>query len=389
MYKIFDHNTLAKTKIKTPYYLYDQALLLDTLKSASSSANDYIKNPFCIHYAVKANDNPQILKIIKNNGFSADCVSSGEVKKSLSAGFNSQSIVFAGVGKTDSEIKYGLRNKIYAFNTESIEEIITINKIAKKENIIASIMVRINPNIDAKTHKKISTGKYNNKFGITFNDFINFLPEIKELKNINFIGLHYHIGSQIIDLNIFKDLVKTINKHYKKLQNLEIKITDLDICGGLGVNYQHPKNEPIPNFADYFKTIATNLGIAKDIRLHFELGRSLVAQCGIIVSSVLFTKNTADTNFAIIDAGMNNLMRPALYNAKHKISKINQTKNKTFQRKYNIVGPICESSDIFATNYKIVQLNRGDKVAIYTTGAYGYVLSNTYNSRKKIKEYIV
>lgn len=386
MYKIFNHKTISKINKKTPFYLYDKSLLIDTLKSAQNFASSYLKHKFCLHYALKANDNPDLLKVILNNHFGIDCVSGGEVKKALNAGFRPDKIVFAGVGKTDSEIRYALKNDISAFNTESIQEIEVINKIAKNLNIVAKIMIRVNPDVDAKTHKHISTGKYDNKFGITFDDALNFLKTLALFKNIHFIGLHYHIGSQITDMAVFKELTGKINSHYKKLQKLNINITDLNIGGGLGVNYKNPSKEPIADFNNYFKIISQNLDIPSQIKLHFELGRSIVAQCGALVSQVIFTKNTAGTNFAIIDAGMNDLMRPALYSAKHKITKVSNPKTKAMD-KYHIVGPVCESTDVFAKNLKIEGLTRGDKIIIYSAGAYGAVLANQYNSRAKIKEY--
>lgn len=386
MYKIFDLSTLEKIKYKTPFYLYDKTLLIDTLQIAQDSASSNLKHDFCLHYALKANDNLELLELIHNHKFGIDCVSGGEVRKALNAGFNPNKIVFAGVGKTDAEIRFALKNDIYAFNTESIQEIEIINKIAKSLNLTAQIMIRVNPDVDAKTHKHISTGKYDNKFGITFDDAISFLKNLATYKNINFIGLHYHIGSQITDMKVFQELTFKINQHYAKLQQLKIKITDLNIGGGLGVNYVKPEQNPIADFANYFKIIAANLNVAKDIKLHFELGRSIVAQCGGLISQVIFTKNTAGTNFAIIDAGMNDLMRPALYSAKHKIVKISKSLDQSTS-KYNIVGPVCESTDVFAKNLRMKNLERRDKVVIYSAGAYGKVLTNEYNSRAKIKEY--
>lgn len=388
MYKIFNHKNINNLTKKTPFYLYDRELLLDTLLEAKTAAKTYLKHQFCIHYALKANDNKEILKLIHEHKFGIDCVSGGEVKKALLANFEKNKIVFAGVGKTDPEIRFALQNNIYAFNTESIEEIAVINKIAKKLDLVAKIMIRINPDVDAKTHKHISTGKYDNKFGITFDDASTFLKNLSDFKNIKFIGLHYHIGSQITDMKVFKELAFKINSHYKHLQILNINITDLDIGGGLGVNYTNPIAEPIANFNNYFKIIAENLDIPLHIKLHFELGRAIVAQCGVLISTVIFTKNTAGTNFAIIDAGMNDLMRPALYNANHKIVKINARKNDVMN-KFHIVGPVCESTDIFAKNVKIANLRRSDKIILYSAGAYGKVLANQYNSRKLIKEYLI
>jgi diaminopimelate decarboxylase len=254
-------------------------------------------------------------------------------------------------------------------------------------------MIRINPDIAAKTHKHISTGTYANKFGIAFSDVLTFHSDLIQLKNINLIGLHYHIGSQITDFSVFQALTQKINYHYKQLNKLNINLTDLNFGGGLGINYTNPEKEPIANFSTYFKTIATNLDVPSHIKLHFELGRSIIAQCGTLVTRVLFTKQTAGINFVIIDAGMNDLLRPALYGAKHKIVKLSPNNTdiviKAHTNKYHIVGPICESTDIFAKNLLLPTLKRGDKLLIYSTGAYGKVLANQYNSRGLIKEFLI
>lgn len=423
MYKIFDHEIISKIKKKTPFYLYDKDLLIATLQHCQKAAKNHLQHEVCLHYAIKANDNKKILKLIHKNDFGADCVSGGEIKKTLKVGFSPRKIVFAGVGKTDKEIQFAIKNNIYAFNTESLAEIKVLNNIAKSLGKTTNIMIRINPDVEAKTHKHISTGTYANKFGITFADFLEFEPQLHQLKNVNLIGLHYHIGSQITDMTVFKNLVKKINLHYHKLFELKLNPTDLDLGGGLGINYKTPEQEPIANFSDYFKIIADNLDIPKNIKLHFELGRAIVGQSGVLVTNVLFTKNTAGTNFAIVDAGMNDLMRPALYSAKHKITKLhcssrnnkkpedstanknplvlgkeNITTNKKLiieaaalihKKKYHIVGPVCESTDIFAKNLSLEELTRSDKLIIYSTGAYGRVLANKYNSRKLIGEILL
>ena len=388
-YKIFDKsylNDVVKTT-QTPFYLYDLNLLKDTITKLKQAYTKYFNHAQNIHYAIKANNNSSILKFISSTNLGADCVSGGEILDAINNGFAHQDIVFAGVGKLDWEIELALNNDVLAFNSESLQEIYVINDIAKNLGKIAKIFIRINPDIDAKTHKHISTGMHCNKFGIGFNEFINALPEILALNNVQLIGLHYHIGSQITDNDVYKNLCLKINEHYTILIKHNLQLTDINLGGGLGIDYNQPDTNTIADFDAYFKTIATHLKLPKEVNLHFELGRSITAQCGVIISKVIFTKTTANTNFAIIDAGMNDLIRPALYEAKHKISTLNS--NITTQNKYSIVGPICESSDVFATELKLPTLNRGDFVIIYSCGAYGRVLANSYNSRELIQEYFI
>ena len=386
----FDDKLLVSLsdKLTTPCYLYDFNLLNDTLKVIESSCARLCKNPTLIHYAVKANNHPRILNFISKSGLGADCVSGGEINEAIQNKFDARHLVFAGVGKLDWEIELGLDKGIYAFNVESIQEIEVINEIAQRLNKIANIFIRINPDIDAKTHKHISTGMHSNKFGISFKSLLNYLPNLINTKNIKFIGLHYHLGSQITDFTVYRDLCLQINEDYAILVNKGINLTDIDLCGGLGVDYVYPEVNPIASFDEYFKTIAQNLSIPKTVKLHFELGRSIIAQSGLLLSKVIFTKTTGNTDFAIIDAGMNDLMRPALYDAEHKIIKLNETQYYD-KIPYNIVGPICESTDIFASGVYLPKLRRGDILAVLTSGAYGRVLANTYNSRSLVSEYFI
>jgi diaminopimelate decarboxylase len=386
IYKVFDKEFLNSLSYQTPCYIYDTKLLTDNLNNAINACHSHFDNDAHIHYALKANDNIEVLSHIKQAGLGIDCVSGGEIEYAINCGFHAHQIVFAGVGKQDSEIKLALNAEIYAFNCESLEEVAVINELAQAQAKIANIMLRVNPDIDAKTHKHISTGTYANKFGITFDDLLNFLPSLNTLANIKLIGLHYHIGSQITDMNVFAKLGITASKHYKTLQDHGITLHDLDLGGGLGVDYINPMDNPITNFTDYFAILKANLNLPTPAKIHFELGRSLVAQCGVLLSQVLFIKNTAGTKFAIIDAGMNDLMRPALYEAKHKI--INLSEAKTHDT-YHIVGPVCESTDVFAKNLTLPELKRGDMVSILTSGAYGRVLASGYNRRPMIKEYMV
>ncbi len=387
-YKIFNSKYLEtlSTIHETPCYIYDTRLLGDTLDYAQSECVKQFADQAIIHYAVKANDNIEVLAKIKQAGFGIDCVSGGEIEHALDCGFRVNQIVFAGVGKQDWEIELALNVGIYAFNCESLQEVEVINELALAHNKTAKVMLRINPGIDAKTHKNISTGMYENKFGIMFSDVCKFLPHLKNLTQIELIGLHYHIGSQINDMNVFAELAAVVSEHYNVLYDSGIYLTDLNLGGGLGVDYVNPQINPITDFNRYFATLKENLRLPEAVKIHFELGRSLVAQCGIMLSKVLYIKNTAETLFAIIDAGMNDLMRPALYEAKHVILPLIE---RDLIKTYHVVGPVCESTDIFAKNLALSELNRGDVVAILTSGAYGRVLANQYNRRRLIKEYLI
>ncbi len=386
-YHIFNDDWLLDKlyKLDTPCYVYDSKLLEDNLANLNLQIRNCLDYQAVVHYALKANDNQELFTIIKKHNLGVDCVSGGEVEYARRAGFSASDIVFAGVGKTDNEIIQALKQKIYCFNVESQQELEVINQLAAQEGLIASIMLRVNPDIDAKTHKSISTGKYDNKFGMPFSQIIDIVNNLRNYLNIKLIGLHYHIGSQICDLSVYKELALVVSKHYQKLESYGVILSDLNLGGGLGVNYSEPEINPLSNFADYFSILNKNLTINKNIILHFELGRSIVAQCGVLLSSVLYTKQTSHTKFVILDAGMNDLMRPALYNASHKIKVLKQSDIYDY---YDVVGPICESTDIFAKQVKLASPVRGDKVVIYTTGAYGYVLANTYNKRDKIREYV-
>ncbi|MBP9742598.1 MAG: diaminopimelate decarboxylase [Burkholderiales bacterium] len=389
MYKIFNHtilNDLAKTH-ETPCYIYDSQLLNDSLNAAKYYSIKYFGDNVQLHYALKANDNTQLLGLIQHAGLGIDCVSGGEIEHALHNHFTANHIVFAGVGKQDWEINLALIANIYAFNCESIQEVGVINALAYSMGKIAKIMLRVNPDINAQTHKHISTGMYENKFGITFADVLTLLPNLKELKNIQLIGLHYHIGSQINNLEIFRNLGLAASQHYQHLSTCGYHLTDINLGGGLGIDYIHPEQNPIAQFDEYFAILHKNLCVPSPLKIHFELGRSLVAQCGGLLSKVLFTKITAGTNFAIIDAGMNDLMRPMLYEAVHKILPL--TARSDTIMKYHIVGPVCESTDIFVKNLELPTLERGDALIIFSCGAYGRVLANQYNKRSLIKEFVI
>lgn len=365
----------------TPYFYYDLNLLKDTLNEISYHANKF---NYKIHYALKANSNTKILKIINNYNIGADCVSGNEIKKAINTGYSNNEIVFAGVGKTDQEIIEAIENNIFCFNCESLSEIFVINGIAKKYNKIVNIALRLNPNIDAKTNKYITTGLKGNKFGIDAEDVKFVVKNIEKLNNIKLIGLHFHIGSQITDFNVFKNLCLKINLIQDYFENLNLKIMHINVGGGLGVNYEDPEKELIPDFKNYFLVFKNNLKLRNNQQLHFELGRSVVAQCGTLFTKVLYIKKSGNTKFLIVDAGMTELIRPALYKAYHKIENISSD---TIKKKYNIVGPICESSDFLAKEIYISRANRNDILAVRSVGAYGQVMSSNYNLRDKAKAF--
>lgn len=368
--------------LKTPFYYYQLSLLEKTLKLLTSEADKY---GYHIHYAMKANANEKILKIIQEFELGADCVSGNEIKLALKMGFQPEKIVFAGVGKTDDEINSALESNIFCFNCESIEEIEIINERAKMKNKQASIAVRINPNVNAHTHEYISTALDDSKFGIHFSDLEKVMTLIEKSDFIELKGLHFHIGSQITDLTVFKRLCYRVNEIQEWFLHRGVKIEHLNLGGGLGIDYENPEEQLIPDFKAYFKLFHDFLQIQPGQKLHFELGRSIVGQCGHLVSKVLFTKKSINTHFIILDSGMTELIRPALYQAYHKITHL--TSKEKSDQFYNVVGPICESSDCFGKNIALPPTARGDLLVVHSTGAYGQVMASNYNLRKRIKAY--
>ncbi|WP_308232462.1 diaminopimelate decarboxylase [Prevotella sp.] len=361
---------------RTPFYYYDTQLLLETLQTIKEESGKHAN--YHVHYAVKANANQKILRIISQYGLGADCVSGGEIKAALEAGFPADSIVYAGVGKSDWEIELGLQNDIACFNVESIAELEVINKLAQKHGKKARVAFRINPNIGAHTHANITTGLAENKFGIAMQDMDKVIDEAQTIDNIEVIGLHFHIGSQILDMGDFKALCNRINDLQNQLAKRNVFVQNINVGGGLGVSYDNPDREPIPDFKEYFNTYATHLRLREDQHLHFELGRSVVAQCGSLITRLLYVKQGSYKQFAIVDAGMTDLIRPALYQALHKIQNISSDKpNET----YDVVGPICESSDVFAKAIDLNKCHRGDLLAIRSAGAYGEIMASGYNCR--------
>ena len=370
-------------EIQTPFYYYDTAVLRKTLKTINEEAGKH--ENFEVHYAVKANANPKVLNIICQAGLGADCVSGGEIQAATNAGFPASKIVYAGVGKSDWEINLGLEKGIFCFNVESIPELEVINELAEKQGKVAQVCFRINPNVGAHTHANITTGLAENKFGIAMEDMENVIEEAAQMKNIKFLGLHFHIGSQILDMGDFEALCNRINELQDQLESHHIIVKNINVGGGLGIDYNHPNRVPIPDFKAYFDTYAKFLKLREGQKLHFELGRAVVGQMGSLITKVLYVKQGTAKQFAIVDAGMTDLIRPALYQAYHKIENIPSNEP---EETYDVVGPICESSDVFAKAIDINKTHRGDLIALRSAGAYGEIMASQYNCRQLPKGYI-
>lgn len=373
-------------KINTPFYLYNTTQLQSTLERIQECIKDF--SNWHVHYAVKANANPHILKEISKYGLGIDCVSGGEILAGLENGFQSEKIVFAGVGKSDWEINIALDNGIHSFNVESVPELEVINQLAKEKGKIANIALRVNPNVDAHTHEKITTGLNENKFGIALDDLMPTIEYCSQLSNINYVGLHFHIGSQITNLDVYKHLCIKINDIQDELEKENIITQSINVGGGLGIDYNNPQDNPIPRFEAYFSIFKQHLKLRNHQELHFELGRSIVGQCGYLISKVLYVKKGHSKQFLILDAGFTELIRPAMYQAVHRIENISVSENED-QEKYDVVGPICESSDVFGKDILLSLSKRGDLIALYSAGAYGEVMSSTYNCRELPKSYFV
>lgn len=332
-----------------------------------------------VHYALKANANPRLLEIIQKAGLGADCVSGGEVQRAIDAGFPTDKIVYAGVGKSDREIVLALHHDIFCFNVESIPELLIINELSGKEGRVARVCLRINPDVEAHTHTHIITGMAENKFGIALTDMLHVVEIVKGMKNVQLEGLHFHIGSQITNMQDYVALCHRINEIQHQLHKVGVYPKVINVGGGLGIDYQSPESYPIANFNAYFKVFTQHLHLRPEQSLYFELGRSVVAQCGSLITHVMYVKQTATKQFAIVDAGMTELIRPALYQAKHKI--VNLTSQASEMEKYDVVGPICESSDVFDKDLLLPITQRGDLIAIRSAGAYGESMASTYNCR--------
>lgn len=369
--------------IRTPFYYYDADLLRKTLQTINDEANKH--QGFCVHYAVKANAHPRVLRIIREAGLGADCVSGGEIEAALKAGFPANKIVYAGVGKSDWEINLGLEKEIFCFNVESIPELEVINSLAGASGKTARVAFRINPDVGAHTHANITTGLAENKFGIAMRDMEDVIAEAARMEHVKFVGLHFHIGSQILDMGDFEALCNRINDLQNQLERHQITVEHINVGGGLGIDYQHPNRVPIADFQAYFNTYAKKLRLRPGQTLHFELGRAVVAQMGSLITRVLYIKKGATKQFAIVDAGMTDLIRPALYQAYHKIENISSDEEK---ETYDVVGPICESSDVFCKQIDLNSCHRGDLIAIRSAGAYGEIMASGYNCRQLPKGYM-
>ena len=379
---MFDNSVIEQfDKIATPFYYYDMDLLHKTVDHVAELAQEHnIK----VHYAVKANVERRLLEYISSKGFGADCVSGNEVLHAHSCGFPTDKIVYAGVGKTDKEIYDALTLGIEAFNCESLQEIYVINEMAHRYGIKANISVRINPDIDAHTHKYVTTGLYENKFGISQHEFEKLIEIIQKSEYLNFFGLHFHIGSQITRVQeVYALECKRVNDIVKYFERQGLIVNNINLGGGLGVDYDDPDVNAMADFDTWFNTIAENIERRPDQNVHVEPGRSLVAQCASLISRVLFVKSGETKNFLIIDAGMNDLIRPALYGAYHKIENLSAEQRTFFptHQAYDIVGPVCESSDVWGAGRLLPLSVRGDLMAIRSTGAYGQVMASRYNMK--------
>ena len=379
---MFSQNRIALFQNQpTPFYVYDLGLLDQTLAActvASKSSN------FHVHYALKANSNHEILSRILNSNLGADCVSGNEVKRALETGFAPAEIVFAGVGKTDAEMLLALANDIFCFNCESLPELEVLAQLANGLNRKARVALRINPNVQANTHHYITTGLEENKFGINIHELPEVLECLNKFPQIELIGIHFHIGSQIMDMNVFKSLCTRVNEIQEWFASRRINLQIINVGGGLGIDYYDVDNNLIPDFKTYFDIFSKFLTVRPGQQVHFELGRALVAQCGSLMSRVLYVKKGVNTNFAILDAGMTELIRPALYQAYHKIQNLTPSPLASNMR-YDVVGPVCESSDCFGKALDLPEIKRGDLIAIRSAGAYGEVMASNYNLREREK----
>ncbi len=361
--------------LPTPFYLYDMQLLGRTLDAIRREAD---RGGYKIHYAIKANNDERILKAVLERGFGIDCVSGNELRLIRSLGFPAEGIVYAGVGKSDAEIELGVREGIRAFNCESREELQVINEIAGRLGLRARVALRINPDVDPQTHRHISTGQADSKFGISYKEIEQVAEELATYENLDFQGLHFHIGSQITDMRVFEFFCRRVNSLVEWFAEKGFPLGYINMGGGLGVNYDNPDGDPMPDFGAYFDAFRGNLSVG-DAEVHFELGRAMVAQCGELISRVLFNKiNSAGDEVVIIDGSMTELIRPALYEAYHEIENLDARPGSQ-RRPYIVAGTACESTDVFATGRELPELRRGDLVTIKTAGAYGASMASRYN----------
>ena len=359
---------------ETPFYLYATALSRQTLESVVYESKKY---GYKVHYAIKANYDDHLLAIIREYGLGIDCASGNELRKAVEAGFDPKGIVYAGVGKRDKELRYAIGQEIMAINCESIEELELVDRLAGEAGKKTDVALRINPDIDPKTNHCIDTGQADSKFGISYEEVLEHAKEIKSLKHINIVGIHLHIGSQIRELHVFENMCNKVNVIVENLEKLGFSFRFVDVGGGLGVNYDVPENEPIPNFASLFSIVHNHLAVG-DREVHFEFGRSIVAECGELITTVLFNKTTATgRKLVIVDASMTELIRPALYGSYHNIENI--TSEDEAREKYTIVGTACESTDVFDENVTLRKTRRGDLLTLKSAGAYGMSMASRYN----------
>jgi len=379
---MFSESTLNKfNQTETPFYFYNLPLLRETLSACRDASSKY---GFHVHYAMKANFNTRVLDTIQSYGFGADCVSGNEVKAAAEHGFRADKIVFAGVGKSDKEINQALDLGIFCFNVESVQEMIVINDLAGAKGKKAAVAIRINPNVDAHTHHYITTGLEENKFGINIWQLEDVAFTLRQCSNLELKGIHFHIGSQITEMEAFKSLCVRVNEMAEWFEEHGFAIKVLNVGGGLGVDYYNPDTNSIADFESYFKVFNDFLTVKPGQEVHFELGRALVAQSATLVAKVLYVKNGLKKNFLILDAGMTELIRPMLYQAYHKIENISK-KQDGQAIKYDVVGPICESTDCFQKDVELPESNRGDLIAVRTAGAYGEVMASHYNLRDLVQ----
>jgi len=371
----------AFKSIATPFYYYDTNVLNNTLLALKKAAGVY---NYHIHYAVKANANPRILSIINNYGLGADCVSGGEIRAALNAGISSDKIVFAGVGKADWEINLGLDNNIFCYNVESIPELEVIDELAKNKGKLAQVALRMNPEINANTHHHITTGTKEDKFGINRDQLNKVVDKLNSLDAIRLIGIHFHIGSQITDLKPFQQLCERTLEIQEQLAKRGVKIEHINFGGGLGIDYENPDENLIPDFKTFFELFHTFFPAEPHQQIHFEPGRSIVGQCGSLISKVLYVKEGSYKKFVVLDAGFTELIRPAFYDAYHQIDNLSSCAPEEI---YDVVGPICESSDCFAKAIRLNKTKRGDLIALRSAGAYGEIMASQYNCRKLPEAY--
>jgi diaminopimelate decarboxylase len=359
--------------LQTPFYYYDIEILNNTLNLLKKESE---KGGYRIHYAVKANANPGLMKLISSYGIGADCVSWNEIQRALETGFRPEDIVFAGVGKTDLEIESALKADIFCFNSESVQELEVTNSIAARLGKYATVALRINPYIKAHTHKHITTAIEESKFGITIPELDDVVQKLSHLDNLRLKGIHFHIGSQITRMSVFKSLCSRASelRDWFSSRNIDLKL--INVGGGLGIDYDNPDKEPA--FNEYFSIFREMIRLRHDQELHFEPGRALVGQCGSLITRVLYVKEGGKTRFVIVDAGMTDLIRPALYQAVHKIQNLSSIGNPGM---YDIVGPVCESTDTFGKYIELPETRRGDFIAIRSAGAYGESMASRYNLR--------